>query len=452
MSLSERKSVELRRKAWSLRAEFRYWREQSAPGQRLERHCSQIRRVTRQIAKAQVAVLREVKAVSESGQIVSDAQRLEEVVLELHRIWEFFRRKFALRHVPWFTTYLAAADDFAWACYEPPCKRAVSSGAIRPEAIRQPPLLFFSGADSPFAVSRGGTYFAEVPEFDGPPIARFEDLLRDLPIPVIGIPWHQLSHIPDALVIGHEVGHNVLDDLGFEEELKRALMEAVSLDRVGAWESWLHEVFADLYGILSAGPAFVGSLLDFLATDRDAVAEERVAGPNWGTYPTVYLRALLAFATLRHLGFEAAADAAEEGWRREYIRHTSLEFEPDLPAVVAAVLGTRINALGDSTVSEIHRFTQADHRRAQDDAERILAQRMLGSDDSRCLLAAARLAFETDPIQYEHVNATERILERLELGRENGARAGAEQTAVSDREIIAFDTDAGARLFERLMA
>ena len=36
--------------------------------------------------------------------------------------------------------------------------------------------------------------------------AAFAAALQRLPVPVVGLPWHQVEHLPDALVIAHEAG------------------------------------------------------------------------------------------------------------------------------------------------------------------------------------------------------------------------------------------------------
>ena len=41
------------------------------------------------------------------------------MILDVHRIWEFFRSKLSQRYVDWFRPFLIAADEFVWDCYTP---------------------------------------------------------------------------------------------------------------------------------------------------------------------------------------------------------------------------------------------------------------------------------------------------------------------------------------------
>src|SRR5207244_3369449 len=105
------------------------------------------------------------------------------------------------------------------------------------------------------------------------------------------------------LVIGHEVGHVVEEDFkltaGLDDRLANAMNKAlIDEKRQPAWKMWRREIFADLYGNLVGGPAFVGSLLDFLATDQTSTETDRREGPRWGSYPPDYLRILLNLAAL----------------------------------------------------------------------------------------------------------------------------------------------------------
>ena len=63
--------------------------------------------------------------------LLAGAMDVELMILELHRIWEFFRAKFALRYVDWFAGHLAAADELAWRCYAPACARVPGGSLAR---------------------------------------------------------------------------------------------------------------------------------------------------------------------------------------------------------------------------------------------------------------------------------------------------------------------------------
>ena len=68
--------------------------------------------------------------------------------------------------------------------------------------------MFLNGGISPFAISRGKAFQAE--EVIGqafPEDRRLRMYLRQIPVSVIGVPWFQVCHLPDILVLAHETGH-----------------------------------------------------------------------------------------------------------------------------------------------------------------------------------------------------------------------------------------------------
>ena len=212
MNLSARKVIELEQKLNSLKSEFQEWRDRSEEYKPLEKHHTQINRITKQLDGLQEIISSCLKRVIGNDQeILAKCRELEAMVLEVHRIWGFFRSKLILRNVEWFKSYLDAADDLAWVCYKAAQEKVLSEHVSR-ETLKEPPLVFFNGGSSPFAVSRNWAYQAEEVPGEALKTEAFTQVLKALPIPIIGIPWFQIQHLPDAIVIAHEVGHNVEED------------------------------------------------------------------------------------------------------------------------------------------------------------------------------------------------------------------------------------------------
>ena len=84
-------------------------------------------------------------------------------------------------------------------------------------------MVFLNGGWSPFEMSRGIAYEPEMVDDEEFPRQRYRAILDDLPFPVIGVPWYQVRHLPDAVLLGHEVGHTVEDDFRLTKRLKSLL-------------------------------------------------------------------------------------------------------------------------------------------------------------------------------------------------------------------------------------
>jgi hypothetical protein len=180
--------------------------------------------------------------------------------------------------------------------------------------------VFPNGRWSPFARSREDAYELDEATGNERALDGFESILQTLPVPLVGIPWYQLAHLPDAVFIGHEVGHLVEHDFELEEQLQAVLgaalpekgHDAVPEERRRAWIlRWRSEVFADAYGVLTTGPAFrnpPGSPRRRQDTDRGggAAGSETPGQSAWSDYPTRALRASLVCEAVAQLDGDKA--------------------------------------------------------------------------------------------------------------------------------------------------
>src|SRR5262245_11260002 len=128
MSLEARKGAELRQKLQTLAAEFKAWRERSEEGAPLQKHYTQIRAITSQLEACRLQIKAELTAEGDPPSL-DHCSRIEKMILELHRLWDFFRSKFVLRGVEWFKDQLAAMDELAWQCYQPAQTRHLAIAA-----------------------------------------------------------------------------------------------------------------------------------------------------------------------------------------------------------------------------------------------------------------------------------------------------------------------------------
>lgn len=413
MSLAGRKYTELDRKLGSLGGEFKFWRDLSEPNQRFRKHNTQIRRVTASLEGMIAEVASDLAAVQEVPEtILARCRQLEIDILATHRIWDYFRRKLALRGIDRFEKFLFAADEFAWACYEPAQLKATG---MAPADVREPPLVYFHGESSPVASSRSVSFQAE----EGDQNERVSQgqllrTLRKLPIPVVGVPWFQIEHLPDALLLGHEVGHNVYYDFGLAPRVREMIGEAgLPAQRLPAWQKWASEIFADFYGTLAAGPAFVGALIDFLANDPALVTSEEQHANAWGDYPPDYLRVLLNLQFLEQREPAFKSEALKDEWTAAYKSHAMVAFVEDLKLIAKRLVDGKFKQFGDVPLPEVFSFSTAQYQLAIDEADVLLDGLDATSDDVRVLLSAARIAFAKNPTAYETLNLSTLILAKV---------------------------------------
>jgi hypothetical protein len=454
MNLANQRVSELEHQKQGLLREFEYWRESSKPGGPLEKHHTQIRRITARLEG--LLGLIEIKQPQGDFEANEDAFRR---LLGAQRIWDFFRSKLGMRAVTWLRDDLMCADEFAWECYRPARDRAIRAGTISLEAVKEPPLIFFTGDASPFAQARD-TLFAPqgIKERD---ILDLGEATLNLPIPIIGIPWSQLRHMPSAVVIGHEVGHAVEHDLQLEPVVQSLINNLrIPDNRKEAWLAWRHEIFADVYGVLCSGPAAVLALISYLVTEERSIQEEQVSSRNWGTYPSRYLRMNLNFELLRQLGlletsrevlknFGLAESSLDKAWNDTYIFHQMSHFDEDVPAILSALLNGPYPPLGSVGLTEIITFRPRDLEIVKERVSKVIfgKQEPAEGDRMRFLFTATTLAYHSDPGKYAASDHTWSLGPRFRKAISLGVRSGTGTR--SEQEIRALeeaDRGAGASL------
>lgn len=162
------------------------------------------------------------------------------------------------------------------------------------------------------------------------PVVYFEKLYRISralfapDIPVVSIPLSDYDAPEHWQALAHEMGHHVfwngvaLDEFsGLQNRLRQAMAQAILtrlgaavyddahpvaekwLKRVGLWGQWLEEVFADVCGVLFAGPAFAHSAQDLAAASVNTLDD--LIGHDNQKYPCLYLRPLISLQVVRVL-------------------------------------------------------------------------------------------------------------------------------------------------------
>ncbi|MEV5989047.1 hypothetical protein AB0L85_29290 [Streptomyces sp. NPDC052051] len=134
------------------------------------------------------------------------------------------------------------------------------------------------------------------------------------PVAAVKITRHNLLR-PTALI--HETGHQVAFQLGWNEELARALREAaVSAGRevADAWAGWAQEIAADALAFAHTGFSALAALHDVIAGTPGSVTNMPPGDPH----PPAYLRVLLGTAMCRDWYGAGPWDEMELAWLRSY--------------------------------------------------------------------------------------------------------------------------------------
>jgi hypothetical protein len=459
-----RKKVELKLKLASLDEEIKSWCDRSDKNNVFEKHNTQIRALQAHL-KGWHAVI-ENRLATYNNQppdlYLTNCANAEKIILSEHRIWDFFRSKLIQREEDSFLPYLRAADEFVWNCYQPILK-IVYPDVIKSPA-KQPPLVFFNGGISPFSLSRGKSF---QPEQVAGEVLNInpDDYVTKLPIPVVGVPWDQVSHLPAVLVLGHEVGHIIEDDFGLEKDLKQMLKNALEqrkadATRTEAWNEWLGEIFADLYGCLAAGPAFAGALIDFIAKGKQTICSEAKIAPGWGRYPTDFLRVRLILKALELMGFDKNDAVVEyrELWNF-YSSGMDQAYTDDVPVIVNALLESKHTVLGNKSIMEVFSFSEDQQKTVDEEVKQFTDTSLdtnvnITSKDIRVLFAALRRAFETNPDKYEESEYGEAVLTHIATRViQKGVRAGEVKLdgAALNKKLQVYESG-GADLVESLFA
>lgn len=405
IELANRKKLELNQKMNALESEFDDWLEKSKDeNAKFAKHHTQIRAIQAMLAPRHKEIRADLDLYSpetDTDNFLGDCANSEKLILSEHRIWNYFRSKFIQRNEDVFKLYLEVADEFAWECYMP-IQKTVYPDASTAKG-KEPPLVFFNGGASPFSVSRDRAFEPE--SVIGGGITLDAETVGKLPIPMVGIPWHQVKNLPEILVIGHEVGHIVEKDFGLTAELEKHLdnaLDSASDERRSAWKSWLSEIFADLYGCLAAGPAFAGTLIDFIITDKNLISEELKFSSDWGKYPTVYLRVEIILHVLKHLKFDEEIKKYEDLWRSNYTSKMPKEYLDDIKIIVPQFLNGKYQCLGGKSIPEIFSFTEQMQKNVKQIAHTLNNVKNgsvvpLTDNRLRVIFAAIRKSFEEQP-------------------------------------------------------
>jgi len=426
LKVGDLKRAELRGKLSSFDADFAYWVATSTPSTeqprpRLEKHVSQIERLGNALAAERDIIESKLDALTSPESVVAACTQLEIDILDLHRVWGFFRRKFALRLVPRFFDFLEALDELAFHCYRRAVNPAIAAQTLRPEAVKEPPLVYFEDSTIPSAVTRSSKSYLYDAGRHVPKAAGLLAMMNAMPFPVIGVPWSQVHHLPSALMLAHEVGHCIERDLALDSALKAWIDGSVAAQRAPAWRAWQSEVFADVFATLALGPTFAHSLVALLAKDAATIEKETRTSAAYGEYPTASLRVALVCTVLEQEKHSAAAGEILQDWNLAYRKSALSDFKPD---ILNLVTGLREQSPVLSKLASALRFTPQDQQAAER-ASNVMLSPIAGTPvgDVRQLFASAAHAFQQNPDQHAKREIDQTVVRTVLEQRAVGVRS-----------------------------
>jgi hypothetical protein len=378
---------DLTRFAESLREDLAAWQEATG-GPPLNKHASQVEGIAGQLTEAMASL---PEATDDSSQ-----RELEQAIGDYLHIWDFFRAKFALRYVPWYQSQLGAADDLAWAAFQP-------LRDYGPEH-REPPLVYFSRDAIPFTVTRGQDYRNLLPR-GGLYTNQSAKIASSLVVPVVSLPWQRFSSLSVLLSVAHEVGHVVVSDLDLLPELSGRLAGAqLAPERYQLWSGWIEEVFADIFSAVVCGGTVALALADQLGTPPEQ--------PGPGPYPPAALRTRL----ITHAAARRADLAGQPGLTAPGPADDRLGgFAADVASVVAALLDAPLGPI-PGRLEDL--YSPVDGPELLADIDRLTWGRDPQAGDIRVVLAAAAAVELTQSAAYHE--------------RQGGALALRRATAIRD--------------------
>lgn len=237
------------------------------------------------------AGLEGVTPASKGNNVYAACRVFDRRVVWVRRLWEYYRGKFDQRDDESLKEVLTAADEVVWSCYSEIFRHAKNQDSSIERGTA--PLPYIDLHYSPHAIPRAESPSDLRSDVDAPFL---QDFLKQLPIPIIGLPAVCLESAWSLVYLGHEVGHHVLYDLLpdlelqtlFEECLGETVLNASADDETAErWKTWGREIFADLFSILCMGPWALWAMAEL------ELADERTMFKSKTLYPSPVVRLAL---------------------------------------------------------------------------------------------------------------------------------------------------------------
>jgi hypothetical protein len=318
-------------------------------------------------------------------QTLAELAKVEQSLDEIQTTWQLFRTCFEQRVLPYVEPVMPLLDAIAFDCYFPVLDEARRAGLPESSYLKEPPLTYL---DIGLGVAPWRRH-VQAQARQGAP----------LPIPLVRVPREDVDNVWNLMAICHEVGHDIYHDLNLEEETRQKIYLTlkslgVSDQKAQLWITWHAELFADLFGTLIAGPAFVDAGMERLA----APPEQMLRFDPHDPHPTPYLRPFVGTFLIREMGFVDEAVHLEEEWVSVF--GSSPEFQSffqEIPYVVHTLVHGEYQSLKGRALSGFVRVYSQEEDRTVTRAKAALLREQQADCRPLQAVCAARYAFRERP-------------------------------------------------------
>jgi hypothetical protein len=228
---------------------------------------------------------------------------------------------------------------------------------------------------------------------------------------------HEIGHDFHASVVGFDAELRRRTGLGASAGLPRPNARLTDADLQAAYAAWLAELFADAFGTLMLGAAFVTTMMWSFADAKEPQNVLVIRPAAAGTYeehPPSHLRVVLACRLLAGIGFPREAAELEAEWRRRHgspahfflptragtwLRIAEAPYLAYGEAIVGTLYLEPFPSLGGIPLRSIPGLDLGprEHQAALDARDAYVAGREAETRDPRCLIAGAVLAWKDRP-------------------------------------------------------
>jgi hypothetical protein len=318
-------------------------------------------------------------------QTLTEVAKLEGGLDDIQTTWQFFRTCFEQRVLPHSEALMPLLDAIAFDAYYPVLDEARRAGLPESTFLKEPPLTYL---DLGLGAAEWRNHVQALARQGAP-----------LPIPLVRVAREDSENVWNLLSLCHEVGHDIYSEFGLEDETRQKLYLTlkslgVSEQRVHLWVSWHAELFADLFGTLVAGPAYVDTCMERMTAPPDQMFRIDPLESR----PTRFLRPFLGTFLIREMGFADEAVHLEEEWVSVYGSSPEYQlFFQEIPYVVHTLVHGEYQCLKGRALSGFARvYTQEDDRTVTR-AKTSLQREQLAECRPLLAVCAARYAYRDRP-------------------------------------------------------